>query len=185
MTGPRSGIPVPRDLDLSLGLRHGARSLTLAVVAGAGLGLAIGLADAGPFHAAVPEVQRQLLRALSLDSRLLLFLRGALIDELLLRMVGMTALVWLFSALSGGPRRWIHPAAIVLTAAVLWPLLARGYLQALDWSLLTLLRETVLHVGAGLLWGWLYWRHGWLAALAGHIAAQQVLQPALSLFGGG
>lgn len=185
MAWPRSSLPGLRDLDLTLGLRRGLRSLTLAVLAGGGCGLVIGLADAGPLLAAVPEVQRQLLRNLSLDSRLLLFLHGALNDELLLRMVGMSGLVWLLAVLGGGVRRWTHPAAIVLTAAVLWPLLARGYLLALDWTALTLVRELVLHVGAGLLWGWLYWRHGWLAALVGHCAAQQVLQPSLSLFGGG
>ena len=33
----------------------------------------------------------------------------------------------------------------------------------------------------GSIWGWLYWRHGWLAALAGHVLAHPVLDPLLRL----
>lgn len=31
----------------------------------------------------------------------------------------------------------------------------------------------------GCVWGWLYWRHGWLAALAGHSLTHPVLDPVL------
>jgi len=33
----------------------------------------------------------------------------------------------------------------------------------------------------GCVWGWLYWRHGWLAAVAGHVLTHPVLDPVLYL----
>lgn len=33
----------------------------------------------------------------------------------------------------------------------------------------------------GSVWGWLYWRHGWLAALAGHASVHVLLDPMLAL----
>lgn len=172
--------PRLRELDLSLGLRHGRRSLALAAIVGGGWGLAMALADAGPFHSVVPTVQLVLVNEVALGPRLLLAWRGALVDEVLLRLVGMTGLVWLGIALVG-QRRWVWPLAIGFAAFVLWPLLARLYLLDQAWTVLVLGREVLLHGGAGVLWGWLYWRHGWFAGLAGHCAAHLVLQPALGM----
>lgn len=73
--------------------------------------------------------------------------------------------------------------AIALVALVAYPLSALGYFRALDWTAPTAVREAVLHGGAGLLWGWLCRRHGWLAGLAGHLAAHLALQPLLELWG--
>jgi hypothetical protein len=33
----------------------------------------------------------------------------------------------------------------------------------------------------GSVWGWLYWRHGWLAGVAGHSATHLVMDPLLLL----
>lgn len=173
--------PGLRDVDFHPGLRHGRRSLGLAVVAGGGLGLAMALADASLFRAVVPAVQHVLLQALPFGSRLVLAWLGALSDELVLRLAGLTVLVWLGTVLAGGERPWVHPLAIGLTAGVLWSLLALPYLRDLYWTPLGAVREIVLHGAAGLLWGWLCWRHGWLAGLAGHCSASLVLQALLPL----
>ena len=172
--------PALHELDLHWRLRHGFRSLGLAALAGGAFGLGMALADAGPLRTVVPDVQHVMVDQVPTGLRLLLAWRGALVDEVLLRLMGVTALVWLGTAFAGN-RAWVRPAAIALAAFVLWPLSARLYLLDLHWSGLALLREIVLHGGAGVLWGWLYCRHGWLAGLTGHCAAQLVLQPALTL----
>jgi hypothetical protein len=46
---------------------------------------------------------------------------------------------------------------------------------------MTLLREVTLHGAAGVLWGWIYWRYGWLSGLTGHLCAHLSLQPLLSV----
>jgi hypothetical protein len=47
---------------------------------------------------------------------------------------------------------------------------------------LTVVREVALDGTAGVLWGYLYWRHGLGASIAGHLSAHLSLQPLLSLF---
>jgi hypothetical protein len=46
---------------------------------------------------------------------------------------------------------------------------------------LTVVREIILHEAAGILWGYLYWRHGLIVAIAGRISAHVSLEPLLSL----
>ncbi len=173
--------PDLRSLGLHLGLRRGARSLLIGAACGLAFGAYMALADTAVFRSAVPQVQHVLLDQLTLAQRLVRFVPGALYDEVLYRLFGMTALVWLLARL--GLRR--GPAlfwpAILLTAFVLYPLGALGYFRQLDWTGLTVAREVALHGAAGTLWGWLYWRHGWLAGVTGHIAAHLALQPLLGL----
>ncbi|MBC2668570.1 hypothetical protein ACFOON_16160 [Novosphingobium piscinae] len=170
-------------LGLTLRLREGWRSAGIAVGAGLAVGLAMALADATVFRAVVPDSQRLLAGTVPLFARLALFLRGALQDEVLLRLIGLTAVLGGLVALRGRRSARVDALAALLVAALLWPLHARGYLAGLDWTALTAARELVLHVGAGTVWGWLYCRHGWLAALGGHASAHLVLQPLLPLLG--
>lgn len=39
----------------------------------------------------------------------------------------------------------------------------------------------MLHGTAGILWGYLYWRHGLVSAITGHISAHLSLEPLLNL----
>jgi hypothetical protein len=166
---------MPASTGFSLGFRYGLRSFGIALVVGLGIGTCMALADLSLFAGIVPVSQKQLLGAPSAA-----FI-GALVlyDELVLRLGGLTALTWLLGKLARRQDQIIHWIAIVLTAGLLWPLSARGYLATLDWSALAVLREVTLHGGAGLAWGWLCWRHGWLAGLTGHLAAYGALVPML------
>lgn len=174
-------VPVIAETDLVIRPRFGWRSLLTGVAAGLAFGCWMALADATMFAGAVPEVQREILNAGGLMSRLALFMRGSLIDELVLRLIGQSALIWAIIIVSG--RRGAAAAwpAILLVAFVLWPLWASGYIRELDWTTLTLAREVALHGAAGVLWGWLCWRHGWLTGLAGHESAHLSLQLLLPL----
>ena len=175
------GLPFLAKLDLSLRLRHGGRSALIAAAAGLVCGLYIGLADATLLRSAVPEMQHTLIREWPLAVRLPRFLVGALTDEVVLRLLGLSAVLWLTVVIAGRRTGLGDGIAILFTAAVLWPLYAQSYLTLLDWSGLTVLRELCLHVSAGALWGWLYCRHGWLAGVIGHCSAQLALQSALTL----
>ncbi|PLK25701.1 hypothetical protein [Novosphingobium sp. TH158] len=161
--------------------RHGARSLALAAGAGLTFGAWMALADATLFSTIVPQVQRDMVAEAGPLARIAWFARGALIDELQLRLVALTGITWSVMALTGRRGPAVHWLAILLTAFVAYPLVARGYFTGLEWSALTVIRELSLHGAAGVLWGWLCWRHGWLAGLTGHIAAHASLQPLLSM----
>ena len=138
-----------------------------------GVGLAFGLwmvaADRWFFAAIVPASQHALFAGPEYLTLGWLVLR----DEVLLRGLVLPLLLWVgFARPRLGP-----PVAILLTALVAWPLLNSGYAASLDWSTLVTARELTLHVAAGSLWGWLCWRHGWLAGLTGHVAAYGALLP--------
>jgi hypothetical protein len=172
------------DLGFSLLPRWGWRSLALAAGLGLGFGGYMALADHTLFAGTIPEVQRITLEKSALPARLLFNARGALVDELTYRLIALTAIAWTLANLARD-----HPlvatgvdwAAIVLTALVIYPLGNWNYFRVLDPSAMTLLREVALHGAAGVLWGWLYWRHGWLSGLTGHLCAHLSLQPLLSV----
>ena len=167
------------DLGFEILPRRGWRSLALA----AGLGLVFGaymaLADRFLFASVVPQVQHTMLAQMTTVDRLLLFARGALIDEVELRLVALTVIAWGIANLFRTGDGRVHRAAILLVAFVIYPLASWNYFRFLDPSALTILREVALHGAAGTLWGWLYWRHGWLSGLTGHVSAHLALQPLL------
>lgn len=93
----------------------------------------------------------------------------ALGEELKYRLVLMTALVVLASA-----------ARIRLTASWFWAIialsqLANVYALVLDDPLYATLR----YWAVGSVWGWLYWKRGWITAAAGHGVSHLLLDPLL------
>jgi hypothetical protein len=101
--------------------------------------------------------------------RMLLSCLISAIDEVQYRLLMMTGLVM---ALSLARVRLIpaHFIAIILIAQ-----LANVGELVLAQPLYASLR----YWAVGCVWGWLYWRHGWLAALAGHGTSHLLLDPVL------
>lgn len=95
----------------------------------------------------------------------------AAVEEVKVRLVLMTLLAALAVRLRG---RLAAGAAI---AIILAAQLASVGALVIDDPLYAALRFWLV----GSVWGWLYWRHGWLAALAGHVLAHPVLDPLLRL----
>ncbi|MFM5929428.1 MAG: hypothetical protein ACKOPQ_00800 [Novosphingobium sp.] len=174
-------MPLLTDIDFTLLPRHGLRSLGIAAGAGLAFGAWMALADASLFQSVVPQVQHDMVAEAGPLARIAWFARGALVDEIQLRLVALTGLTWGAVALTGKQSARLHWLCIAATAFIVWPFVARGYFAGLDWSVLTGLREATLHGAAGMLWGWLCWRHGWTAGLTGHVAAHASLQPLLSI----
>jgi len=167
-----------------LGLRilphGGARPLGVAIAAGLVFGIAMALADALLFYSVIPESQTALVSRFSAIDRIGYFAPLAVADELIFRLVVMSLLVWALVS-AAGQRAWCFWGAILGTALLVYPALHQTYLSSLVLTPLSVLREITLHGGAGILWGYLYWRHGLTAAIAGHVGAHLSLQPLLSL----
>jgi hypothetical protein len=168
-----------------LGLRilpHGAvRPLSIAIGTGLMFGAYMAVSDAVLFRSVIPVSQETLISSFSAIDRIAYFTPLAVIDELEFRLVVMSALAWLLTA-AGLRRPWCFWAAILVTALVIYPALHLAYLSALEPTPLTVAREIMLHGFAGILWGYLYWRYGLIAAMIGHISAHVSLQPMLGLF---
>ena len=94
---------------------------------------------------------------------------AAALDEIKFRLVLMTALVMLL----GWWRGRLSPAWFV--AAIL----AAQFVNVAGIVLADPLYGTLRFWAVGSVWGWLYWRHGWLAALAGHGTTHLLLDPVL------
>ena len=93
----------------------------------------------------------------------------ACVEELKFRLLLMTALVALAALVRRKPpAAWF--VAIILAAqfANVWTLVLGDPLYA-----------SLRYWAVGCVWGWLYWRHGWLSALVGHGTAHVLLDPAL------
>lgn len=90
-------------------------------------------------------------------------------DEMKFRLVLMSVLFVLISAWRGKVAFGWAIAAIVLSQFV------NSSAAVFDDPLYSILR----YWAVGCVWGWLYWRHGWFAALIGHAATHLVLDPAL------
>ncbi len=86
----------------------------------------------------------------------------ALRDEIAWRLVLMTAIVALGRlALRGHTPVWLFVVAIVVAQAA-----SVAFGVPLASSLGEAFADTLRYFVPGLVWGWLYWRHGWLAAAA-------------------
>lgn len=138
------------------------------------------LADSVLFASVIPPSQGVLFVQTPLALRLPIVVGLVLYDELVLRLIGLPMLAVALSRVVGLRSSIAWWSAIVLTAGVLWPLITQRYFAGFEWSMLAALRELSLHVAAGALWGWLCWRHGWIAGLAGHLSAYGALLPLLS-----
>ena len=176
-----AGLPSFSDTGFSLYPRQGFRSLAIGLGAGLVFGGWMALADNTFLASVVPTSQQAILASTTPLEGILAFSRGAAGDEVALRLITMNGLIWLLMAITQRRGSGIHWAAIGMTAFIAWPLWALAYVTSLDWSALTVLREVALHGAAGTLWGWLCWRHGWLAGLTGHIGAHLALQPLLAM----
>ena len=149
-----------------------------------GLGLLFGnymaVADASVFRTVVPSSAHILVTTVPMPERILTSVLSAASAEVVLRLMCMTAIVVGFVTIFG-PRRGCYWGAIGVVSLVAYPLWDYAYFASLIITPLGAIREFALHFAATGLWGWLYWRHGFLAALMAHCTSHLALQPLLSV----
>jgi CAAX amino terminal protease family. len=151
-------------------------------------------AGIGLMSAALIAIAEKLIfaRALGLEDRFefsgLYFLGsllyGGIVEELLLRYGLMTIIVWAAGKLTkSADRNGIYITGIVIAALIF----AAGHLpaaaQAFGLSAVSVTRTMLLNFLPGVGFGYLYWKHGLVYAMLGHIAAhvfnQLILLPVL------
>jgi membrane protease YdiL (CAAX protease family) len=110
---------------------------------------------------------------------------GGIAEEILLRLFVMSLLVWLGRFISktsdGKPTTAVFWSANIL-AAVLFGL---GHLPAMSLlvplTTLVVIRTVILNGLIGIACGWLYWKHGFEAAVISHFSADLILHVLLAL----
>ncbi|WP_395334930.1 hypothetical protein WBP06_24695 [Novosphingobium sp. BL-8H] len=127
------------------------------------------LLDGLLFRRALPEGYEALFTT-PLLPRMLFSATGSMLEEIQYRLLLTTALVVLASAIA---RRPLSPLAMVLIIGGVQ--LFNAWIPVSHYPVYGTLRYWLV----GCVWGLLYWRHGFLAALAGHGAVHLLLDPAL------
>ena len=169
--GPRVG----------LGARPiGLAELVQSAAAGIAVAVAILLLETSVFRAARRSIRAAALAKPPLWASLLTVLYGGIAEEVLMRFGLQTALcAGLNYALAGG--------AGTVTGSVMWAAIAlsalafgAGHLPAMRGLVpltgAVVIRTVILNSLGGLLFGWLYWKHGIVAAMAAHTAADFTLR---------
>ena len=128
----------------------------------------IALLDAALFRDSLPPDYVATFTS-ALTPRMLQNCLLAALDEIKFRLLLMTALVMLLSWWRGQlSPAWFIAIIVAVQFANVW-----GVVIALP------LYGALRFWAVGCVWGWLYWRHGWLTALAGHSAVHLLLDPVL------
>ena len=158
-----------------------ARAVVLpALLAGAAVGTTLVAIEALVFLRHLPPAM-QLLFAIPLWKRLLgSVLYGGITEELIMRLFLLSLVAWLcgrwWKTQSGLPSQGAFWIAIVLVAM----LFGLGHLPATaavtPLTPTIVFRAMVLNGIAGIVFGYLYWRHGLEAAMIGHMSAHLVMQ---------
>lgn len=153
---------------LKLVPRDWRAALVAALACVAGVTLWSVLLNSVIFKGALPTGYRDYFTA-PLWPRMALVAAQALTEELVYRLVLMTGLVMLGVRLFG---RLTVPWAILSIAtaqwACIWPFVIAVPVYGSLYFWLN-----------GCIWGWLYWRHGWMTAALAHCSIHLVLDPLL------
>ena len=180
--GPKVGLGAPMLYGLVNGDREARAQLRALILPSAVLGVLVGvaivlldlwvfapqLAPAGSDPAALqPPAWQGLLASFY----------GGIVEELLMRLGLMTLLVWVGARLTRSP---IPRPAVIWTAIVITALLfGAGHLPTtaalLSLTPLVIARALLLNGIGGIVFGWLYWKRGLLAAMLAHFSADIVL----------
>ena len=111
---------------------------------------------------------------------------GGISEEILLRLFGMTLVIWIISRITrtpdGTPRPGIVWTAIILSSIIfgLGHLPVTGQVVSIDVSVVA--RALLLNGVGGVAFGWLYWKKGLESAMIAHFSADVVLHIAMPLF---
>lgn len=128
-----------------------------------------------------PEYVSFLRKPLSI--RLVYFSIRAFMENTVYHLFALSLLVLLFGGIwrkpNGSPSDGAYWAAIVLSQVIniAWTVILRDPITPL-----TLSYDTIRYIAPGCLWGYLFWRYGFVTAEIAHVLTHFFLQPAFSIF---
>ena len=166
----RVGLTVP-----TFGLRHPWRTpLAVAFLVAAG----VAAIDGFIFRPVLPPDYVAAFRNSDDAERLLYFMLRAFNEQIIYRLFLMSFLVWCLGLMWRGDGG--RPANGAYWAAML---IAQVANIAINMPLPTtptmICYEFVRYICPGIVWGYLYWRHGFMTAEVAHVGTHPFLQPAL------
>jgi len=187
--GPKVGLESPNLRNWLAGSpgssSHWRLQLAYSIIFGVAVGVTINVVSPWLERMLMPELPESARHAEEVAKRMdswktaLACFSAGVIEELLFRFGAMTFFAWLGSKMA---RRQPSGAAVVWTANLLAALLF-GLLHltnvvefGITITFGVVLYVTFVNGTAGLIFGWLYWRHGLGAAMLAHVVADIVLK---------
>jgi hypothetical protein len=173
------GLKLARKVNLKLNFGFDKSSFIIAVLIGAAVAFIISGYDRFVFSGYLPEQTTNY--AFSPEYFMVGILYGGVVEELLLRLLVMSLLVFILWKLSGSRGNTVISDRIYITAIVLAALLfAAGHLpitaQTLGLSAGTIVRCFVLNGFGGIGFGYLYWKRGLAYSMYAHAATHVFMQ---------
>ncbi len=175
-----------------VGLRlqgHGtSRPLLVGVVAAIAAAVYVAAVDGVVFRATLPTSYVYFFETTGLRDRLIYFMLRAFNENVIYRLFVFSSLFYLISRIKGA-----HPndTSIDLPPALIWCAIVVAQMLNIGanvaalspdpLSFAALFYDAVRYVAPGVLWGWLYWRFGFLTAEVASVGCHIFLQPALGL----
>jgi hypothetical protein len=179
--GHRAGLGAPIIESWLAGEKVGTQVRSIlkpTIILGVGLAVAVVVLDRLIFRPLLPGFSTVITQVSGWQGLLVSFY-GGIVEELLMRLFILSVCAWLLGRISHTPARlpsrgamW---GAIIISALVF----TGGHLPATSLTVaitpLVVVRALVLNGMLGLLYGYLYWRHGLEAAMLSHFSSDIVL----------
>jgi hypothetical protein len=163
----------------SVGLR---RTLCTPLAVGAATALGIVVIDCFVFRRVLPADYVELFRNTRLGPRLLYFMLRAFTENVIYRLFLMSLLVSLLGSVwrrsDGEPANGAYWTAMTLAQIANITINVVALMPA-PITPVELAYDGVRYVVPGVIWGYLYWRHGFVTAEIASVGAHPFLQPAL------
>jgi hypothetical protein len=172
-----------------VGLRlegHGTRRPVLVGVAAA-IATAdyVAAIDGVVFRATLPASYVSFFETTGLRDRLIYFMLRAFNENVIYRLFVFSSIFYLISRIKGASANVLPPPVLIWCAIGATQMLNIGVnvaaLSPDPISFAALLYDALRYVAPGVLWGWLYWRFGFLTAEVASVGCHIFLQPALGL----
>jgi len=171
-----------------VGLRlhgHGMRRpLLFGVAAAIATAVYVAVIDGVVFRATLPVSYVDFFETTGLRDRLIYFMLRAFNENVIYRLFVFSSLFYLIARIKGAHADDLPPALILCAIVATQALNIGVNVAALSpdpLSFAALFYDALRYVAPGVLWGWLYWRFGFLTAEVASVGCHIFLQPALGL----
>ncbi len=149
--------------------------LKIAPLLGVLSGLTVGVLDVFVFVPLLSGTVTSTATYPSLGSRVLAIFYGGFFEEILVRLLIMSYLVWFFWKLTrsenASSHSWIFWLGLISAAVLFGALHLPATIVIYGVTSLVITRALVLNLVPGLIFGWLFWRQGIESAMVAHICA--------------
>ena len=176
------GLVAARRVGLGFAPKNLKYPVAVPVLVAVAVAIAVATVDGFLYRGLLSPNYVQIFSAVGLGSRLLYFMPRAFNENLIYRWCVMSILIWMIGALwhdaDHRPSTGAHWMGIVLAQVIN---ISINVVATSSGPITSgvLLYDGIRYIVPGVIWGYLYWRHGFVAAEIASVGTHPLLQPAL------